>query len=479
MSRLWPILIVILAGTHIPQGVHAQNAFDDLPIDDPSKRSILKPGEDPVKKIRNNIFIVATIDHRDCYPGQQVLLSYRLYTALHSSSSVTSKPLLNGFTIKERKADETPLPDITVDGRRYHGFTVWQALLTPLQTGEIIIDPLTVNNDVSYTTADGKTAHYSAPLNSKRTTINVRPIPAIDRPAAFNGLVGKWQIHSHLASPEPDSSGSDTLFVEITGKGSFDNITPPYMRWPVGLKHAEPIQRFDVKDSVPNTGSETIAIPFTATAPGQYMLPAMQLAYWDPGMEKYQVVQSDSLTVHVLSVKASTPAPPQKPVAIPEEKESPLWQKFFLPVTMVLVALVFLILRVRRRRPPTAAQSTDAAVQSAAARSSTAPPPAEPAPAAPQPEIEPLLSVATPLPAEERTLADIKQSLITFLQTRLGTDAWAEEDLMAQARQKEPALAGKAARVLDQCNQLLYSPIPPEPKILAELGRRLDEVLKS
>ena len=106
MSRLWSILFLILAGTQIPGITHAQNAFDDLPIDDPSKRSILKPGEDPEKKIKNNIFIVTTIDHRDCYPGQQVLLSYRLYTALHSSSVVTSKPLLNGFTIKERKPDD-------------------------------------------------------------------------------------------------------------------------------------------------------------------------------------------------------------------------------------------------------------------------------------------------------------------------------------------------------------------------------------
>jgi hypothetical protein len=76
-------------------------------------------------------------------------------------------------------------------------------------------------------------------------------------------------------------------------------------------------------------------------------------------------------------------------------------------------------------------------------------------------------------------LADIKHTLLSFLQTRLGSEAWAEEHLMAELQQKEPALAEKAARVLDQCNQLLYSPIPPEPKILAELNRQLEEVVKS
>src|ERR1700742_3117936 len=115
-------LLILLLGTIIPRTLHAQHAFDDLPIDDPSKRSVLAAGEDPAKKIRENMFIVANVSRPECYQGQQILLSYRLYTALQSTSTVTTKPILNGFTIKERRPDETPLPDKTVDGRRYHGF---------------------------------------------------------------------------------------------------------------------------------------------------------------------------------------------------------------------------------------------------------------------------------------------------------------------------------------------------------------------
>jgi hypothetical protein len=521
MRRL--LLTLLLAGTLLPTGLLAQHAFDDLPVDDPSKRSVLVKGEDPAKKIRNNIFIFATLDHPECYQGQQVLLSYKLYTALQSTSTVTVKPILNGFAIKERRPDETPLPDKTIDGRRYHGFTVWQALLTPLQPGEYPVDPLQTTNDVSYPTPDGKTAHYSGPVSSHRTTIHVLRLPGTDRPPSFTGLVGKWSIQSRLTSPRTDSSGNDTLIVEIAGSGSFQNITAPYMRWPAGFRHREPIQRWVISDSTtPQSGKTTIAIPFTAATPGQYSLPPMDLAWFDPTTEKFHTKSTDSLIVHVLTA----PAPQSPAAAPPVQTHAPATQpsgllKFGIPGILV-ITLIGVILLFRRRKsrttsnaaegvhaappvishlithapqpitnvpitnaPITNAPFTNAPItnapitnapftnvpitnapQATANAPSTTPEPPTPLP--PQPN----------LPKEDLALAEIKQTLIQFLQARLHTDAWAEEDVLNILQQKDPSLAGKAQSLLDECNQLLYSPVTPEPRIIAGLNRRLEAILQ-
>jgi len=472
----------------IPRPAQAQHAFDDLPIDDPSKRSILAKGEDPAKKIRDNIFIVATIDHPECYQGQQVRLSYKLYTALQSTSTITAKPIFNGFVIKERRPDETPLPDKTIDGRRYHGFTVWETLLTPLQPGEYTIDPLKTGNDVSYTTPDGGTAHYSGAVSSRRTTIHVLPLPAIDRPPAFTGLVGKWQIQSRLSAPRTDSSGNDTLLVEISGSGSFQNITAPYMRWPAGFRHMEPVQRWEISDSTtPQSGRTIIAISFTASIPGQYSLPPMELAWFDPIAERYYTKRTDSLTVHVLSAPAP---PPSTPVATTQRKapvtqQSPLL-KFLIPLFLaILVGIVFIFRRRRTSRSSVPVEKAPATNPPAATHPVTNAPianiPVTNAPGPIQPASKEESPTPIPLPQdltkEDLALADIKQTLIRFLQSHLQTDTWAEEDILTILQQKDPSLAGKVQSLLDECNQLLYSPLSPEPSILARLNRRLEAIV--
>jgi len=238
-----------------------------------------------------------------------VQLTYRLYTALQSTSTIAAKPGFNGFTVKERKADETPLPDKIVDGRHYRGFTVWQVLLTPLQPGDYAIDPLSIDNTISYTTIDGKTAHYSGPVTSNKAMIHVIPLPAAGQPQAFAGLVGQWAIKSRLSSPQLDAGDYDTVLVEITGAGSFDNITTPAITWPAGFRHFDAMERWNINDStVPESGTKRIAIPFTANTPGQYHLPAMQLAWFDPVTKTYPVMQTDSLALRVVGTAASAPA---------------------------------------------------------------------------------------------------------------------------------------------------------------------------
>jgi hypothetical protein len=418
------------------------------------------------------------VSRPECYQGQQILLSYRLYTALQSTSTVTTKPILNGFTIKERRPDETPIPDKTVDGRRYHGFVVWQALLTPLQPGEYTVDPLKTGNEVSYTTPDGRTAHYEGALTSRKTTIYVRPLPAIDRPPAFTGLVGKWQIQSRLTAPRTDSSGNDTLLVEITGSGSFDNITPPFMRWPAGFRHFEPIQRWQVNDTAtPQSGHISFAIPFTASTPGEYSLSPMELVWFDPATEKYHTQGTDSLIVHVLAAPKPPSAPPVATTTKPAPEPQTTMTIFVIALAVIIIIGIILVLRRRKLAAKMPAASEPVAKM---------PTPSEPTPNVPTasestasaPIVSPPATLPPDLPKEDLALADIKQALLHALQQRLQTDAWAEEDIIQILQQKDPPLAGKVISLLDECNKLLYSPLHTDQRVLSRLNRQLDAILK-
>src|ERR1700712_429431 len=81
----------------VPASVH--DIFNDLPINDPSKNSILQPGEDSIKKIRENIFVTSVISKRHCFLGEPVLLTVSLYSALQSTSKIAKAPSFAGFGV--------------------------------------------------------------------------------------------------------------------------------------------------------------------------------------------------------------------------------------------------------------------------------------------------------------------------------------------------------------------------------------------
>ena len=458
------IVFIFCLGAVRPLTASAQHGFDDLPVDDPSARSVLAPGETPQKKIRENIFLVADFGKSSCYAGQQIQLNYRLYTALQSSSSIEAKPSLDGFSVKEKKQDETALPDKIVDGKHYHGFTVWTVLLTPLQPGDYTVAPLSVNNEVNYTGADGKPGHYAGLVGSNKARIHVLALPPDNKPAAFAGAVGKWQVRSTLATHRFTAGENDTLFLEWTGKGSFDNLTAPAIQWPAGFRHFEPVERWAVKeDAFPQSGKKTIAIPFTAANPGQYAIPPMDFAWFDPATGKYQTGATGALPLNILAAP-TTPAPPAPiqptPVTTPTITQL-LFTWWWLAAAILALGALLTVFLIRRRRTPPLVE----------------PPPVEPQPAEPQPV--PIREILPKLPEEELHLAGIKQSLISFLQSTLKTDAWAEEELVRLLQEKDIALAGEIRPVLDQCNRLLYSPHRSEPGILGELSARVTAMVNA
>jgi hypothetical protein len=171
-----------------------QGAFDDLPVGDAARRSVPGPHADPGKKIQENIQVEASFDRATCYPFEQVLLTYQLYTALQSNSVVAVRPSLEGFISRELPQNGGAPVEKTIGGKSYRVFTVWRVRLTALQPGNFTIGPLSVNNEISYSAADGSVGHYRGPVSSSVAHIRVLPLPVAGQPAGFMGPVGQWAV---------------------------------------------------------------------------------------------------------------------------------------------------------------------------------------------------------------------------------------------------------------------------------------------
>jgi hypothetical protein len=448
-----------------PDTTHPRGIFDDLPVEDPSLRSGLLPHENPGKKVRDNIHLILSVDRRSCYAGEQVKLTCKLYTALQSNSTVVEKPSLDDFISNEEPPAEGEEQDKVEGGKSYHVFTIWQVILTANKPGDDTLDPVSVDNEISYKQGDGKLAHYSAIISSNRVPFRILPLPAAGQPPGFSGPVGIWQLHTRLQADRLTAGENDTLWLELAGRGSFNNLAVPDLSWPPGFQHYESVEKWYLQPhAYPQSGKKLIGIPFTDTVTGNYWLPAVTFSYFDPVAHAYKVARSDSVPITIVARERPTTGtrPSGTDHQAPALFSWPLASMCLLGIGLV-TAGVLLVRRTRHRPLPAPSDPAVTAV----------------APSPPAPDFAAELDRVLAISDEASFLAGISGLLIDCLQSRLDMETGKAEELLPLLATKDARLAAKMQLVLEECNHLLYSPHLPDSGIRATLGVQAAEICRA
>lgn len=97
------------------------------------------------KDIAENLFIKATVDKRKVYQGEQVTVTYKLYTRLNIAAqmSVSKLPSYQGFWAEELETSNTIMFSTeNIKGKRFRVGILKKVALFPSQSGELSITPL-------------------------------------------------------------------------------------------------------------------------------------------------------------------------------------------------------------------------------------------------------------------------------------------------------------------------------------------------
>ena len=442
--------------------------FDDLPVDNAATRSVLSPHENPQRKIRDNVFVAAAFDKTSCYLGEQIMVTYRLYTALQSTSTILTQPSLEGFSSRENDPGEEDERHKEIAGKEYRVFTIWQVRLTPLQTGRLTLDPLQVSNEVSYTAADDRVQSYSGSVASNRPVITVLPLPAAGRPGDFTGAVGRFRLQGRLMDPTVAVGEIDTLHLEVVGAGNFDNLPVPAVQWPEGVHALAPVEKWFLRKNIfPPAGEKTFDIPFIAAHPGHFVLPPVILRYFDPATSGNAcgLARTESLSIRVTQAAptaARTTDPGGTKGITSGSGHRPGWKSLLL-FFMVMSLLVIIIVLARHR-----SMHRDAVTESPVELSTDI---------IKAPDFLAQLSRIDADPDTLSYISELKKLLLAFLRQELNVDMSAEEDLINLLQEKDSLLAVKARAALASCNELLYSPFLVSSEIRSELSSGIGDLL--
>jgi len=323
------------------QGKTGPSPFSPLP--DPSwptaqppvdMDELIKPGEKVEDKIRKNFFIKVDVSKTDCYLGEPIVATYKLYARLRSDSRVTRHPSLNGFSVYDMidPSDDRVTVE-KVNGKNFSVHTIRKTQLIPLQPGDITLDPVELDNNIYFIKADANATKTSGQglsglldrifepevsgtpftqhivLESKPVVVHVKPLPEAGKPSDFNGAVGNYSIGASLNSKEVDTGDAALLSVVVKGSGNLPVINAPQISWPANMESYDVSSKENIdKATAPLTGSKTFTYSFICSKPGVYTIPPVQLSYFDPNTKTYKDAQTDPLQIQVNPSKKKKPA---------------------------------------------------------------------------------------------------------------------------------------------------------------------------
>lgn len=275
-------------------------------------------GEISEAELKKNVFITASVDKRNVYKGEQVTVTYKLYTKLNIASPQISKlPSYKGFWAEDLETANTIGFNIEMyNGERYRAAVIKRAALFPNQTGELEITPFELTIPVQVRRSRprsnsifdeffndsffGRVETVDFNAVSNKITISVKELPEAGKPKNFSGVVGVFDFNASLSSAEVRANESISLTLNFSGRGNIKLLGIPELNLPAGFEKYDPKVTENISQSNVVGGSKKIEYLFVPRVPGEKQIPQIEFSYFDPNQKKYVTKSAGPFTLNVL-----------------------------------------------------------------------------------------------------------------------------------------------------------------------------------
>jgi hypothetical protein len=291
------------------------------------RASSAQPSQQPAQALPNtsnggstsseDVFIRAQVNTTTPYQGQQVIISYNIFTKVSINQySIEKLPSFRSFWSENLTAQGQPQTQTQViNGETYRVAEIYRVAVFPQRSGEITIDPMEVEMVVSLPGQRRQSLFDEffggSPFDQRRTvrqtirsnalTFNVKAIPNQNRPASFSGIVGTdFDVKATINHKEVNVNDAVNLNITISGRGNIRMLERPALSFPPNLEVFDP----NVNDQLRNSTSgvsgsriyDFVMIPRTG---GEFIIPTWEFVYFDPVAERFVNRTTPEFTIQV------------------------------------------------------------------------------------------------------------------------------------------------------------------------------------
>jgi hypothetical protein len=268
----------------------------------------------------NNLFIRTVTSKSRAYVGEQIIVSYKVYTRINILDNAATKlPVFNGFWSEEILSGnrQAEFKQENIDGLQYQVAEIKKAILIPQHSGSLSVDPLVMdvvtrikNKNRSNDPFEqffnmggfGSYKDVKVSISSKPIKIDVLPLPEKNKPESFKGAVGDFSMEVNIkpSNLKLKSNDAGNLIVTISGKGNLKLLEP------LKIKAPSDIEMYDAKstDKISTTssglsGKRSFDYLFIPRNPGKYTLESAPFTYFDPEKGNYVTLKTPDFNLDV------------------------------------------------------------------------------------------------------------------------------------------------------------------------------------
>ena len=253
--------------------------------------TVNKRGSSQVNSI-SQYFLEAEIDKKTPFRGEQVTLTYILYTQVDVTSFNEELPQYTGFWTEEMfSPKKLSLRVVQKNGVQYHSATIKKLGLFPTKSGEIHIDPMTAVIGIREQQKRWNDFSLFGPPSKKFTIstnilkLNVKPLPT-NSIGKVSAVVGNWNVKSSISSTNLTQDEAVTFKVVVSGVGNIQAVDMTDILFPNELEVFEPkiqVKHNPLRDKIGGDKQfEWVLIPRFA---GEIHIPQVEFIYFDPKMD--------------------------------------------------------------------------------------------------------------------------------------------------------------------------------------------------
>lgn len=258
-----------------------------------------------------NVHLIAEVSKSNPFLNEAITIVYKLYVSndvsITRSWQELDTPKFQDFWSQyiEEKGEQQ-IYETTYEGKPYRYVILRKAVLYPQKTGELTIEPLTLDVpiDVQGNTRDifgrRRMTRVNRTISAGKRIINVKPLPTKGRPDDFSGAVGNFNFSVSVNKTMLDANEALELKIRTKGIGNLKLFNLPSLTLPSSLEVYEPVRDNKVAINIKGMNgfiSDTYTI--IPQYKGSYPIRPISFSYFDVTSSKYKTIISDEIVVKV------------------------------------------------------------------------------------------------------------------------------------------------------------------------------------
>ncbi len=243
-----------------------------------------------------DVALVATADKDRAVRGEQLTLTYTLYTQVRISEYAMDEPEVPGFWKEDVTTAKSPkFHRRVVGGVPYEAAVVRRYLLFPLQVGNRFVPSTQMRVEKSV----GMFRSRSVTRRSNSLNLTVTALPP-GAPRGFTGAVGKFRLKVSADRSDGEVGMPVGVKIKLSGTGNFKHFELPLPKAPDGLKAHPPTTKDRIRIQRGRmVGERVFEWILTPQRAGRFNLGAMRFPYFDPSTGEYRTAVASPVSLRV------------------------------------------------------------------------------------------------------------------------------------------------------------------------------------